>query len=156
MEHTINGALRLEAPDEFLPMTAEEMTKMFNSCTDDRWSAWARERHAMIAVAWKKYNALLLGLADLKAIAKKNQQLTQKAHAGYDYQPLGAYTPKAASVPMEGYRFAYRAAGAAQQATTVLLKHQRIVYSIMFIGREENIAADQALFEEVLSGLRLV
>ena len=109
----------------------------------------------MITVSWERYPALLSALADLKAVARRNQQLTEKGYAGHGYRFRGFFSLKPEDVQLEGYRFSYRVDSVSQYAETVLLKHRKTVFSITCVGREENADMDSQMFRQVLGTLRV-
>lgn len=154
-EQTINDTFSLKVPDSFEPMSSEELQKLSQSGGDPyRWGFRDREKHIMFVIIWKQVPAILGWLADLKAIAKRNEQLTSKAYQGHDYRLLGFESMQAGAAKAEGYRFSYSVEGIRQNVTNALIKKGKIFYSFLWIGREENAAADRDLFREVMESLR--
>ena len=95
-KQTINNVISLEIPDSFQLMSSEELRDMSKNGGDPyRWGVRDRENHVLITVMWKQYSAILAWLADLKAIAKKNEQMTRKAYGKHEYRLLGFDSLKA-------------------------------------------------------------
>ena len=157
----INETFSLRIPDTFQPMSGEELAQMNRSGSDQtgdpyQWGARDRENHLIITVLWKKYPAFLTLLADLKSIARKNQQMAGKIYEGHNYRFLGYVSVNAGEAKAEGYRFTYTVEGISQTMEIYLIKDGRTVYNITCGGREENKAADQETFREILSSLEYV
>lgn len=151
----INDAFTMAVPEGFQRMSPEELKKLYRGENPDQWGIWDKDRHVMITVLWKHYPALLSALADLKAVARRNQQLTEKGYAGHGYRPEGFFSMKTGDVQLEGYHFSYRVGSISQCAETVLMKHRRTIYSITCAGREENADADSSTFRKALESLRI-
>ena len=152
----INNAFSMTVPEGFLRMSAGELAQLFRDNNPNRWGVWDHERHAVVTVQWQQYSSLLLHLADLKSIAKRNEQLIRKGYEGHSYRLAGFLSARAENAVLEGYRFFFRVEGAAQVTETWLLKQGKTVYSISCTGREENESADAELFAGIISGLRVL
>lgn len=151
----INETLTIAVPEGFQSMSREELKKLYQDGNPDRRGIWDKDRHVIITVSWKQYPALLSALADLKAVARRNQQLTEKGYSGHDYKFGGFFTVSTDSAKMEGYRFSYRLGSIRQSGETVLMKHRRTIYSITCVGREENADRDSKAFREILDSIRV-
>ena len=152
---TINGAVEVEVPDGFYVMSAEELRQVYQSDDPNRWGIWDKERHIMMTVIWKAYSGLAgLFLSDLKAVCKKNEQLSSKGYAGHGYRCDGFFSLSVDGQPAEGYRFSYRVEDVEQSAETILFRHGKTIYSVTFVGRAENKAADQDVFAGIIAGIR--
>ena len=77
---TVNGLMSIEIPEGFHTMSAEELRQAYRDDNPDRWGMWDQERHVMVTVMWKEYSRLLMMLADLKAICRKNEQSAAKGY----------------------------------------------------------------------------
>ena len=151
----INDTFSLEIPDRFELLSEEDLRSMYRNAGDPfRWGVRDRENHVIIVALWKQYPALLSWTLDLKAIAKKNEQLTARAHEGNGYRFLEFISMQAGEEKAEGYRFAYsNEEGVTQVSSNLLLKDGRTVYAVICVGREENSDADQAAFREIMESL---
>ena len=67
------------------------------------WGVRDTENHRIIVAIWKQYPALLAWTLDLKAIVKKNEQLTGKAHAEHGYRFLEFFSMQAGEKKAEGF-----------------------------------------------------
>ncbi len=151
----INDTFSLQIPESFEPMSAEELRELSRNGGDPyRWGVRDRKNHVMIVALWKQYPALLAWMSDLKAMVKKNEQLTAKVYEGHDYRLLGFSSLQAGDKKAEGYSFSCRAEGATQIVNNYLVKDGKTVYAFLCDGREENLAADQATFREILESLQ--
>ena len=151
---TINDTLTLEIPDSFELLSGEDLRGMYRNAGDPfRWGVRDPENHRIIVALWKQYPALLAWTLDLKAIAKKNEQLTRRAHEGHGYQFLEFFSMRAGEEKAEGYRFAYDREGVTQVSSSFLLKDGRTVYAFICIGREENMETDLAVFNQIMETL---
>lgn len=156
-KQTINNVISLEIPDSFQLMSSEELRDMSKNGGDPyRWGVRDRENHVLITVMWKEYSVILAWLADLKAIAKKNEQMTGKAYGKHEYRLLGFDSLKAGETKADGYRFSYSVEGIQQIVTNYLIKNGKTVYAFMCVGREENMATDLAMFRSVMESLRFM
>ena len=151
----INQAISVSLPDCFCAMSTDELQQVFRSSEPNRWGAWDRENHRMITVLWKNYPPLLVKLAGLKAVCRKNEQLSSKEYAGTGYRCEGFFSLPAGGRQAEGYRYSYNVGNIRQSAETILLKKGGTVYSVTCTGRSENVAADHEVFTGIFSGIRL-
>ena len=151
---TVNGTFTLQVPDTFEPVSPEELRQMSGGGDPFGWGMRDRERHVMILALWKQYPALLARLADLKAMAKKNQQLTARMYAGHGYRFLETLSGQAGNEKAEGYRYMYSAGDISQVGTCFLIKAGKTVYSIICAGREENKDRDLAMIRDVLKSFQ--
>ena len=154
---TVNDTFSLLLPDRFEPMNAEELRELSRNGGDPyQWGVRDRENHVMIVALWKQYPVILARLADLKSVARKNEQLTSRVYAAHDYRLLGFGSVDAGDEKAEGYRFSYSAEDVTQVMNSFLIKNGRTVYAFLCSGREENMAADQVAFREILGSLQYV
>lgn len=151
---TINDTFTLQIPDRFEVLTEEELRKMYRNAGDPfQWGVRDAENHVIIVALWKKYPVLLSWMLDLKAIAKKNEELTRKAHEGHGYRFLEFFSMQAGNEKAEGYRFTYDKEGVAQTASNFLIKDGRTIYAFICVGREENQDADWDMIKQVMGTL---
>lgn len=151
---TVNGAFTLQVPESFEAMSPEELRKVSQSGDPFGWGVRGRERHVMILAMWKRYPALLARIADLKAMARKNQRLTAGMYAGHGYRFLEYLSGQAGEEKAEGYRYMYSVGDISQVNTCFLIKAGNMVYSIICAGREENRDKDLAMIREVLGSFQ--
>ena len=151
---TINGELSLPCPEGFETMSAEALDRIYISKTAGRCGIWDRERHVMITALWQRYNPLLAWLADMKALVKRNEQLTHRCYQENGYRLDGFFSRRVCGMAGEGYRYACRPGDTDQEIETVLIKKGSVVYSLNCIGRPENRQANQALFDAILDGMQ--
>ena len=152
---SINDGLSMSCPEGFSPMSAEELERVYTSRDPNRAGMWDRQRHVMVTALWQRYNPLLAWLADMKALAKRNEQLTRKGYQGHGYRLDGFFSRTVCGMAAEGYRFTCRLQDADQEIETVLVKKGSVVYSLNCIGRTENHDANQALFNAILDGMEV-
>ena len=150
----INNAFSMTVPEGFLRMSAGELAQLFRDNNPNRWGVWDHERHAVVTVQWQQYSSLLLHLADLKSIAKRNEQLTRRCYQENGYRLDGFFSRRVCGMAGEGYRYACRPGDTDQEIETVLIKKGSVVYSLNCIGRPENRQANQALFDAILDGMQ--
>ena len=147
----------LQIPDTFERMSPEELQELSHGSGDPyQWGVRDWERHVMIFALWKQYPSLIAWMSDPKAIAKKNEQLTHKVYGGYDYRLIGFSSLQAGDEKAEGYSFCYNMKGIKQVIQNYLIKDGKTVYAITCAGREENMAADQTMFREVMESLQFL
>ena len=153
----INETYSLQIPDHFEPVAAEDLLRLTQGRGDPfQWGVKDRENHVMILAMWKQVPALLSWLADPKAMARKNEQLTRKMYEGHDYRFLEFLSIRAGDEKAEGYRFAYTAEGVTHVRTNFLIKDGKTIYALICAGREENAEADQVMFRKVMESLEYV
>lgn len=150
----INEAFTLQIPDGFEVLTEDDLRKMYRNVGDPfRWGIRDTENHVIITALWKQYPALLSWMLDLKAIVKKNEQLTGKAHAAHGYRFLEFFSMQAGDEKAEGYRFFYDKEGITQACSNCLIKDGRTVYAFICVGREENMDTDRETFSRIMETL---
>ena len=154
---TVNGTFTLQVPDRFEVLTEEDLRGMSRNAGDPfRWGVRDPENHTVILALWKQYPALLSWALDLKAIVKKNEQLTGRAHAEHGYRLLEFFSMQAGEEKAEGYRFAYDREGITQVSSNLLVRDGRTVYAFICVGREENMDADRDTFRGIMETLEYV
>ena len=154
-KQTVNDTYTLEIPDSFEPMDPEDLAALSGNGGDPfRWGVRDRENRVMILALWKRYPALLSWLADPKAVAKKNEQLTRKAYEGHGYRFLEFVSLRAGEEQAEGYRFTYEAEGITHARSNFLVKDGKTIYAFICAGREENMDRDLAVFRGVMESLQ--
>ena len=150
----INETFSLQVPDCFEILTEETLHGMYRNAGDPfRWGARDAENHVVLLALWKQYPAILSRLLDLKAIARKNEQLTRRAHEGYGYRLLESFSMQAGAEQAEGYRFSYEREGIVQACSNYLIRDGKTVYSFMCIGREENTDTDRSAMNRMMETL---
>jgi len=150
----INDTFTLEIPDWFEVMSGEDLRGMYRNAGDPfKWGVRDTENHVIIVALWKKYPALLSWTLDLKAIVKKNEQLTGQAHAEHGYRFLEFFSMQAGDEKAEGYRFTYEKEGITQACSNFLIKDGRTIYAFICVGREENMETDREMVNRVMSTL---
>lgn len=153
-QQIINDTFALQIPDGFEILTGDDLRKMYRNAGDPfRWGVRDTENHAIILALWKKYPALLSWTLDLKAIVKKNEQLTGKAHAAHGYRFLEFFSMQAGDEKAEGYRFSYDKEGMTQVCSNCLVRDGRTIYAFMCVGREENLETDRETFRRMMETL---
>ena len=153
-KQTINDTFTLEIPERFEVLSEEDLRGMYRNAGDPfQWGVRDTENHVIIVALWKKYPALLSWTLDLKAIVKKNEQLTGQAHAEHGYRFLEFFSMQAGDEKAEGYRFTYEKEGVTQACSNFLIKEGRTIYAFACVGREENMDADREAINRVMSTL---
>ena len=153
-QQIINDTFALQIPDGFEILTEDDLRKMYRNAGDPfRWGVRDAENHVIILALWKKYPALLSWTLDLKAIVKKNEQLTGKAHAAHGYRFLEFFSMQAGDEKAEGYRFSYDKEGMTQVCSNCLVRDGRTIYAFMCVGREENLETDRETFRRMMETL---
>ncbi len=153
-QQIINDTFALQIPDGFEILTEDDLRKMYRNAGDPfRWGVRDAENHVIILALWKKYPALLSWTLDLKAIVKKNEQLTGKAHAAHGYRFLEFFSMQAGDEEAEGYRFSYDKEGMTQVCSNCLVRDGRTIYAFMCVGREENLETDRETFRRMMETL---
>ena len=153
-KQTINDTFTLEIPDRFEVLSEEDLRGMYRNAGDPfQWGVRDTENHVIIVALWKKYPALLSWTLDLKAIVKKNEQLTGQAHAEHGYRFLEFFSMQAGDEKAEGYRFTYEKEGATQACSNFLIRDGRTIYAFICVGREENMDADRETITRIMATL---
>ncbi len=150
----INETFSLQVPDCFEILTEETLRGMNRNAGDPiRWGARDTENHVVLLALWKQYPAILARLPDLKAIARKNEQLTRRAHEGNSYRFLESFSMQAGTEQAEGYRFSYEREGIIRVCSNYLIRDGKTVYSFICIGREENTDTDRSAMNRMMETL---
>ena len=153
----INDTYALQIPDSFEMISPEELQEMSRNGGDPfQWGVRDKEKHIMILAMWKKYPAILSWMADLKAIAKRNQELAAKGYAGHGYRFLDYLSWQAGEEKAEGYRFTYNVGNISQAVSSMLVKNGKIIYAFTCVGHEENTEGDLAAFRDIMESLEYV
>ena len=151
---TINEVFTLQIPEGFEVLTEEDLRKMYRNVGDPfQWGVRDTENHVIITALWKQYPALLSWTLDLKAIVKKNEQLTGKVHAEHGYRFLEFFSTQCGDEKAEGYRFCYDREGMTLVCSNYLIRDGRTIYAFMCVGRKENMDADRETFSRIMESL---
>ena len=150
----MNDTFSLQIPEHFEPMSAEELRQLSGAGGDPyQWGVRDRENHVMLVALWKQYPALLAWASNLKAIVKKNEQMTGQAHAAHGYRFLEFFSMQAGDEQAEGYRFCYDKEEITNVCNNFLIKDGRTIYAFMCVGRKENMDADRETFRRIMETL---
>lgn len=150
----IEGTYTLQLPETFEVMSAEELQEMYRKGDPFRWGARDRENHRTVLAMRKEIPVILVPLVNLKAVARRNEQLTRRISEGHGYRLLEFISMKAGQEETEGYRFiGENEAGTAQAYSVFLLRNGRAIWSFVFAGREENLAADSEAAGRIMGTL---
>ena len=150
----INETFTLQIPDSFEVLSEDDLRKMYRNIGDPfRWGVRDTENHVIMTALWKQYPALLSWMLDLKAIVKKNEQMTGKVHAAHGYRFLEFFSMQAGDEEAEGYRFCYDREGMTQVSNIFLIKDGRTIYSFICVGREETMERDRETFRRIMETL---
>ena len=152
---TVNDLMSIEVPEGFHTMSAEELRQAYRDDNPDRWGMWDQERHVMVTVMWKEYSRLMMMLADVKGICRKNEQIAAKGYGNNGYECGGFFSVNVDGEKAEGYRFSYRVGDVEQSAETILFKLGKTIFSITCGGRKENREADREMFDRIIAGITL-
>ena len=151
---TINDTFTLQIPDRLEILSEADLRGMSRNGGDPfRWGVRDPENHVVLVALWKQYPLLLSWALDLKSIVKKNEQLTARAHAPYNYRFLEFFSMQAGDENAEGYRFSYDRDGITQACNSFLIKDGRTIYAFLCVGREENRDADRETITRIMSTL---
>ena len=153
----INNTFALQIPDSFELISPEELQGMSRNGGDPfQWGVRNREKHIMILALWKKYPAILSWMADLKSIAKRNQELAAKGYAGHGYKFREYLSWQAGEEKAEGYRFTYNVENISQTVINLLVKNGKMIYAFTFGERTENADEDLAAFRGIMESLESI
>ena len=119
----VNGEVTVRFPDSYELMSSEELQKAYGSVTGDLWGIWDKEAHVIVTLLWQKYNGLLLAMADMKAMARKNESIAADLYRNNNYVNKGFFSEDVDGRKGEGYWFEYDVAGIRQQGASVLFKN---------------------------------
>ena len=101
-EQTIHENLILKIPDGFTVQDEKSMARLFGSAGGDRWCAANEDESILLTVVWQKANPLLAMLSDMNAMARRNEQLTEKAYQGHGYHFDQFFSLQSKDGPLEG------------------------------------------------------
>ena len=152
---TVNGLMSIEIPEGFHTMSAEKLRQAYRDDNPDRWGMWDQERHVMVTVMWKEYSRLMMMLADVKAICRKNEHMAAKGYAGNGYECGGFFSANVDGEKAEGYRFSYRIDDVELSAETILFKLEKTIFTVTFASRRENRETDRELIDRIIAGITL-
>ena len=141
----VNNEITVSYSDGFEIMSSEELDNAYVGVTDDKWGIWDKDNHVIITLLWQKANPMLVALADVKAIAMKNESMAAKMYKNNHYDGKGFFSETIDGKKAEGYWFEYDVASVRQQAASVLFKNRNNIYSLSVFAR-----ADDPDFEDIL------
>lgn len=152
-EAIINNEIRLYYPENYVILNEEELRELYKNDDPNRWVVRNKDEHIAIAVLWQGYNRALTALADLKATAKRNEQLMKNGLHSYSYKCNGFISEEVCNQTAQGYCYEYEIDGISQHARTLLFKVGRNIYGITCYtrGPMSEYAAD--LFNQVLASV---
>ena len=93
-------------------------------------------------------------LADMKPMARRNEQLTAKAYANSGYKRGDFLSLPSGLGQLEGFTYFFRGKDGPRSCMTVLLKKKPVVYSLSCICREEKAQEGFKIFREALRTLK--
>ena len=150
----LHGGLSLAYPDGFCELTPDELNQAYHSSYPNIWGIRDEERHAMLAIFWKDSNKLLGMLASTESLAKRAAKLMAKAMKNHGYQFGGFFSTQLAGCEAHGFRYAFTGAGdVAQEAETIVFKHENTCYTVYYYTRPETAADNRATYEDLLASL---
>ncbi len=134
----VNNEVTVRFPDSYEIMSSEELQQAYGSVNGDLWGIWDKEAHIIVTLLWQKYNGLLLAMADMKAMTRKNESMAADLYRNNNYSVKGFFSEDVDGRNGEGYWFEYDVAGIRQQGASVLFKNRNTVYSLSVFARAEN------------------
>ena len=149
-KQTIHETLTLNIPDGFTVQDEKNMTRLFGSAGGERWCAANADESILLTVVWQKANLILAMLADMKAMARRNAQLTEKAYQGHGYGFGKFFSLQSKEGLLEGYSYAFSGKDGQRSAETVLIKQMRMIYNVSCVCRAEKAAEGEAALRQAL------
>ena len=149
----INKELNICYPEDFNVLNEEELMEVYMNKDTNRWAARNTDRHVMIAVLWESSGLLQKAFADLKAVARKNEQLMSKGLRAYEYKCNGFISEEVCGQTAHGYCYEYVNKGISQHARTLLFRTRANIYGITCYTRGPMNEETAALFSEVLASI---
>ena len=147
----VNNEITVSYPDGFEIMSSEELDKAYAGVNDDKWGIWDKDSHVIITILWQKVNPVMLALADVKAIAMKNESMAAGMYKNSGYDGKGFFSETINGRKAEGYWFEYDVASIRQQAASVLFKTRNNVYSLSVFARADDPEFEGRLQEAIRS-----
>ena len=152
---TVNGALRVRWPEGFSELSEAELRQMYANVDNSRWGLRDAERRMVVTVLWQQPNRALVWLADMGAVARRNESLVEEAYKGKDPRMLGPFSRRIAGQRAEGYRFTFQAQEGRKLVETLLFKHKGFIYSVTCMGPEETGQENQKVFGRILDEIQI-
>ena len=121
--------ISMDLPESFRVMSAEELDALYRDSQKNRCGAWDEEQHIRLTLIWQK--AGLLGkIADLRAMVRRNEMLTEKGLKDHGYQCEDFFELKVDAKTYYGYRYHYQIQGIDQIMETVLLRRNGLLFNL--------------------------
>lgn len=149
----INGSLTVELPANFRVMDAEELENLFRNTESNRWCATNEDKTILLTVVWQQMNRVVLMMADMKAMAVRNEMKTREAYRDHGYEREEMLSVASGKGKLEGYRYAFDSKKGRMKVETMLLKQKSFVYSLSIATSKDNTEAGRELFHSILEEL---
>ena len=151
----IRNELTLSYSDGFREMDREELKRVYQDETPDRWGIWDQERHIIVAVFWHESHALLSALAGANDVAKSTEKKLRKGLKRYGYCCDGFFSEALCGEEAPGFRYTYQIGDVTQTAEVLVLKRKTTCYTIYYYAREDLAAASRPVFAEILDTMKI-
>ena len=153
MQERIHHELILDMPEGFHYLDARPSRALPDEGREGGWGMQSEDLGITITVLWQQRNPLLVWLADMKAMARRNEMDARRSYRDHGYQRKGFFSMRLDGKQAEGYSFTFSLKDVNRYAETVLVKHRENIYNITCFGNEQHREADRALFQNVLSSV---
>jgi hypothetical protein len=154
-ETTVNGSVIVQYPDSFRIMTAEELTKAYQSDYNNRWGIVDEESHMVFCIYWNTSNKLLAALVDSKTICKSTEANIRRMMDSREYKLDGFRDLTISGKKCTGFRHRYILQDIRYVSDVVVMKKGNVCYTFYCYTREECEAANRDTLEGILKSIRL-
>lgn len=156
-EVLINGELKISLPEGFREMTPDEMRQGFGDDYPDRLGVRDEERHIIFAVTWKVSNEAASKIASTKSLAERAEKLIRKGYkkARIEYNCHGFFEKRLCGQEAWGFRYDYAVQGVGQTAETTVFKNGISCYTLQYLSRTADAAANLEVYEGILNSMSI-
>jgi len=149
-EQTICENLTLKIPEGFTVLDEKNLARIFGGEGSDRWCAANGDESVLLTVVWQKVNPILAALSDMKVMARRNAQLTEKAYQAYGYRFGEFFSLQGRDGSLEGYSYSFSGKNGQRSAETVLIRQKRMIYNVSCVSRAEKAMEGQEALRQAL------
>ncbi len=151
----VNNEINVCFADTFHVMNENELSNVYLNNSWHRWGIWDYDNHIIITIIWEKKNPLLIKLADVSAMVKRNEKLTRKGYPkSSNYELIEFFDYEIDHIKAKGYRFKVLVENSEQYVENLLLKYKNTIYCFTVIGRTNNIKYNQETFKKFLNEIK--
>lgn len=153
MDFICNDVLKMDLPEGFHVMDAEERSQM-NSMGDGPFECLTDpDRHITIAIGWKAAGGLAGMLLNAKDMARNMETQIRRPMKAFGYRPEGFTERVTAGLRTYGFRYTYTAQEIPMLGESLVFKVDKCFYYLHLYTRDGLREASLPVWESILDSM---